>query len=819
MKRIIRRIRRLRIISIKNLLSKCRVFSGLLMKNNKLANATFLRSIDDLVANISDSNGSNYYKKADINVGIITDEYMYNYYKDAVNLVYLTPDGYKETFDNNRIDMVLFVTCWHGMGNTNDWRGVGNRKSAIDIFSYAKEKGIRTVFQSIEDPSNYDVFIDIAKEAEYIFTSCTEKVCDYKKDTLNDNVFVLDYGVNPIIHNPIGFLNKHAANVSKHKKNNVFFAGSWAPRYKERCEDMCMIFDGVLQTDDANLIIADRNMYIKGYNFPIRYSKYLIPPIKHITLQKVHKLFDWTVNINSIKNSLTMCAMRVYEVQALGSLLISNYALSVSNAFPNIFNVFESAEIRHILKGYTNNQIISMQIAGIRNVMSKHTVYDKLNGVFEAIHFDYRFRQKRVLVLCEKKTDAVIRSFNRQSYPEKKLFDYSGTSDISKGNYDYLIIFQDGKEYGVNYITDLIGAFKYTDSAYTVYANDDANILPYNYVKNTNTLFDTMYDISEVDLNDIKNLPELELEGFMIKEQPFDLSVHTVEKLIGVIIPVYNNGEYLQKRCLASLMRSSIFDKMQLYIIDDGSTDTVTINSILELEKQYSNITSYYFNDGGSGSASRPRNKGIELCREKYVTYLDPDNEAINDGYAKLMMIVEQKKVDMAFGTILKVSDKKISKLSFMYHDTLISAPRQELLDRKFKSQSIQACLIKKDLITKNHISNPVGAAGQDTLFFYELLMSARSVYHVTLSIHIYYAQRENSIVNTINKTFFEKFLLLEKYQIQTLKRYGVLDEYLQKKFNCFLKNWYYEKLEQVDEENREVAAKIVDSIIALYSH
>jgi glycosyltransferase involved in cell wall biosynthesis len=819
LKRVYKIILKRRSISVKNILSTIwdilmRLLFHLWMPRS--VNADFQKNIDELISLIPDSNGSNYYKKADINIGIITDEFMYNYYKDAVNLFYMTPKNYREIIDGNRIDIVLFVSCWKGMGDETAWLGMENRKKAIEVFSYAKEKGIPTVFQSIEDPSNYSVFIEIAKAADYIFTSCIEVVEDYKKDTCNQNVFVLDYGINPLLHNPVGMFNKRLISERFCNKDSIFFAGSWAPRYKERCEDMRMIFDGVIHSSNSNLVIADRNMNIRGYTYPYKYAKYIIPPIDHTKLQKVHKLFTWTININSIKNSRTMCAMRVYEVQALGGLMISNYALSVSNNFPNIFMIFDGMEVKHILKGYPPDLITDMQLDSIRNVMSGHTVFDKLNYVFNAIGFDYCFRSKKVLVVCEKLSDSIRDSFERQTYGYKELRDYSELLDLNKDNYDYLIIFRDGFEYSRYFLEDLVNAFKYTDVSYTTYTNNQ-DILPYNYVENTNGYYDTMYDITQIDISDIKRLCELNMRGFLIKLPEYRFSAQLAPKKLGVIIPVFNNGKYLKDRCIKSLVRSSIFSSMQLYIIDDGSTDNETIIIIKELEQLYGNITTYFYHDGGSGSASRPRNKGVELCREEYVTYLDPDNEAVNDGYAILMEIIEKYHVDLAFGTVIKVSNS-VKPLRFMYKEGLISSPRQELLNRKFKTQSIQACVIKKSIITENRMMNPIGAVGQDTLFFYELMLNARGAYHTLLPIHIYYAQRSQSVINTIDKGFFEKCLLLERYQVHILKKYNVFDEYVEKKFEYFYNNWYLDKLKLVSEEDYETALKIVNNIALLYN-
>ena len=45
---------------------------------------------------------------------------------------------------------------------------------------------------------------------------------------------------------------------------------------------------------------------------------------------------------------------------------------------------------------------------------------------------------------------------------------------------------------------------------------------------------------------------------------------------LSVIVPTYNNGEHLRYKCFQSLSRSSIFEDMEIIIVDDGSTDDYT---------------------------------------------------------------------------------------------------------------------------------------------------------------------------------------------------------------------------------------------------
>lgn len=789
------------------------------LKNEPKINIDFYNNIDDLIKNIPVSNGSNYYNKIRVKIGIITDEYMFNYYKDAVELIYIPYLEYKEIVD--KVDIVLFVSCWHGMNN-NDWKGMtseAGRNRAIEVLEYAKKKNKKVIFQTIEDPSNYEVFLPIAKHANYIFTTASEMIENYKRDTGNENVFLLDYGVNPQFHNPIGFKNEKLKLT-----NDVFFAGSWSPRYKERCQDARVLFDGVIQSNN-NLILADRNCDILGYEFPIEYNKYIVPAIDHEKLQKVHKLFNWSLNLNSIKYSHTMCAMRVYELQAIGNLMISNYSIAVNNKFPNIFIVKNSFEVSKILNSYNEVEKYKMQIDGIRNVMSHHTVYDKLNYIFRYIDENkYIIKDKRVLVVCDKITDKIERMYQSQTYVNKDIIELEKLTDEIAKKYDYIAYMSDDINYQRHYIEDMVNAFKYTACDYITINSriQDEKIegINHDYINEPSDVRISIFDSKKH--NVIETIKDKHVEGNGYSIDPFSITTIKYSKSstpeLSVIVPIYNNGKFLLYKCFNSLLRSSIFDKMEILLIDDGSTDEETINTINDIKNKYANVKTYSFTDGGSGTASRPRNKGIELATAKYVTYLDPDNEAINDGYAKLFEIVSKNDYDFAFGGIMKLSDREAT-FNYFSSDKEINNPKAELIKKDFKTNSIQACVIKKELITKNKIENPVGAAGQDSLFFQELMINAKKAYYINIPIHIYYAARNDSVVNTINHKFFEKFLIMERYQVQKLKEYNLLNEYINRRYEHFMNNWYLAKLQLIeDTDEKKLSLEIIDKIKKLYS-
>src|SRR5699024_10482948 len=218
------------------------------------------------------------------------------------------------------------------------------------------------------------------------------------------------------------------------------------------------------------------------------------------------------------------------------------------------------------------------------------------------------------------------------------------------------------------------------------------------------------------------------------------------KKKVSVIVPIHNNGRYLEEKCYASLKRSSSFDKMEIIFVNDGSTDEFTNQIIKRLRRRSSDIVYYEF-ENGSGSASRPRNKGVELASTEYITYLDPDNEALGDGYHYLIEALEKDEVDIVIGNIISEHNNKrdagryTNSIKKVKHNVLyVDNPRKLLIDSAMKVQSIQAMIINKKIIKKNKIKMVEGAAGQDTMFFQEVLLNSKSMVAVDKFIHVYYA-------------------------------------------------------------------------------
>jgi glycosyltransferase involved in cell wall biosynthesis len=790
--------------------------------------------VKPIIDKIPVSNGSRYYPQINANIGIIADEFLFNSFNGIANFVYITRDNYMEHV--NTLDIFIVASAWKGLNN--EWKGLANAKNRplrdelFQIIETYKSNGIKCVFYSKEDPVNYDRFIEIAQKADYIFTTAEEVIENYKTDCNNQNVDVLKFGVNPLYHNPVGFRKYR-------REKEVFFAGSWYLKYPQRQKDSQTIFDGVIDAGyKLKLIDRNYNLFLEQHFFPKKYVDYISPAINHEDLQRIHKLYDWSLNLNSVKYSPTMFANRVFELQALGNLMLSNYSMSINNKFPNVFIVHDSNEVGHILNGYTNDELYKHQVQGIRKVMSHETTVQRLERLLQFVGFPHKPYERSVAVVVEEKTDKIEEMFQYQTYENKHLFKASEFTEAIKSQYDLVAFFHEEKEYYEYYLEDMINAFKYTNSAYLTkdgFYDGETLIdgVEHDYVS---TMKDKYRTIFWAELFSVNNLLEMNGEqaienGYSVDHFEFNNKVRVAQKgtkkyKFSVIIPAYNNGEYLLNKCFYSLRRSSMFEEMEIIIVDDGSTDSYTPMIINRIARDYSNVTTHFYNDGGSGTASRPRNKGVEMSTTDYITFLDPDNEAVNDGYAKLYKEIVENNYDFVVGNIYRVSDREV-RLNYVNAVKDVNNQQYEikgntkkvLVDSSFKAASIQALLVQKSLITNNNLQMVVGAAGQDTLFFHELLLNAQNVKLMNLDIHIYYAAVAGSTVNTITKNFFRKFKILEDQRIEALKKYEVLDEYLEKRFEYYFKNWYLAKLKKIKETDAMESIEILCSIWDIYKN
>ncbi len=124
------------------------------------------------------------------------------------------------------------------------------------------------------------------------------------------------------------------------------------------------------------------------------------------------------------------------------------------------------------------------------------------------------------------------------------------------------------------------------------------------------------------------------------------------EIVLSVIIPCYNQGEYLLD-AIASV--EDCFDAhLELIIINDGSTEPFTLEVLDYLQNQGYPII-HQLNQG----LAIARNVGIESSQGKYILPLDADNKIRRDYIIKSIDILDQfPRVGVVYGDVEFMGDR-----------------------------------------------------------------------------------------------------------------------------------------------------------------
>ncbi len=317
----------------------------------------------------------------ELNVAMIVDEFSYNSFRYECNAFPLDPSNWKQIFENNKIDLFFCESAWAGTDpDRRPWRGQiyasvnfpkENRTALLDILAYCKAHKIPTAFWNKEDPTHYEDrvhdFVKTALLFDHIFTSAGECVERYKHDYGHKSVHLLMFATQPRLFNPIERYDR---------SNAVIFAGSWYRQHPHRCEEMSAILDNILN-QGLELIIYNRQSENNDPNhvFPEKFQPYVRPRLRHDQLDAAYKGSKYALNINTVTDSPTMFARRVFELMSSNTLVLSNYSEGMQKLFGDKV-VFVDGEKKIDL---TDSK--TKRAAALEEVLSQHTYQKRFEQI------------------------------------------------------------------------------------------------------------------------------------------------------------------------------------------------------------------------------------------------------------------------------------------------------------------------------------------------------------------------------------------------------------------------------------------------------
>ena len=459
-----------------------------------------------------------------VKVGTILDTFSQDAFGYEWESVPLKINEWKQQLKD--CDFVFVESAW--AGNDGEWLYCltgqsAPRQSIIDLTSTAREWGIPTVFWNKEDPPHFADFLETAKLFDFVFTTDGNCVAEYKAKLGHQNVDVLPFAAQPLVHNPA-----RPGNVKRDK--NVSFGGMYfRHKFPERRKQMDYLLPAAQK---FGLDIFSRHQGgDNNYQFPDEYLKNIVGSLPYEQMLTAYHAYKVFLNVNSVISSKTMCARRIFEITASGGSIVSSYSPAIAEFFgqeliPMVNNYEEAYDtIRTLLQpgGYRDKLVHQAQ----RVIWENHTFSHRVKSILDHVKIPVEWRQKPSVSLIvptirPQLIEEIFRTVGSQSYsnvelvlmqhgfetPENELrsiankygvenwASLSANTDkalgsilnemVSASSGDIISKMDDDDYYGENYLLDLVNSLKFSRAdivgkaaAYIHFESNDTTILSY----------------------------------------------------------------------------------------------------------------------------------------------------------------------------------------------------------------------------------------------------------------------------------------------------------------------------------------------------
>ncbi|MCH7872242.1 MAG: glycosyltransferase [Planctomycetes bacterium] len=383
------------------------------------------------------------WRRDDLRIALVSDEFSWSAWQFEAETWAFTPRAWQGMFKERQPDLLLVESTWKGIGDKwyFELRQLGSRRDMKYVIprmvAWCRQRGIPTVFYNKEDPPNFEVFVDVAAEFDYVFTSDGNCIPHYCDRTGHERVFALPFAAQPRIHNPM---------ATDERVGQVCFAGTWySKRHSSRRSDADNLFRPAL---DYDFHIFDRMAQSRdeAYAWPEEFRGAVRGGLPYSQMIAAYKRYKVFLNVNSVKNSPTMFSRRVFELLACGTPVISSYSRGIEEVLgTDVVLMSDSPRttrdmLERVLGDDDYRERLSLR--GQRAVFSTHTYTHRLQAVLDAIKLEYPpvGRPLITMIAMVEHADEVIaawQSYGRQDYENTRLV-YCATDASAVANVDHV---------------------------------------------------------------------------------------------------------------------------------------------------------------------------------------------------------------------------------------------------------------------------------------------------------------------------------------------------------------------------------------------
>lgn len=258
--------------------------------------------------------------------------------------------------------------------------------------------------------------------------------------------------------------------------------------------------------------------------------------------------------------------------------------------------------------------------------------------------------------------------------------------------------------------------------------------------------------------------------------------------LFSIVVPVYNGGD----KVLVALnsIKNQIFKNYEISVVNDGSEDN-SHKVILDFIENNPSININYYGYKNNQGISKTRNKGIEISNGEYISFLDHDDEWM-----------EEK---------LECLDKELKKFPYelIWHKSLLKTDKYKYKKRLTNIKKMKSPFFEDLLFRGNLISTSTLTVKKDILvragLYDEKLKNGEEDYDLVLRLAkiiknikflkkylSYYSFFDTGVTSKLNNHAEATIKLLNTYfdELEKTRRYPI--NYLKRKRNNRISMEYF---------------------------
>lgn len=366
---------------------------------------------------------------ADMKVGVILDEFSAESFGYEWQTRPLSRAGWASELDG--LNFVFLESAWNG--NDGDWKfklsGTSGPSTEItDLLAECRRRGIPTVFWNKEDPPHFEDFLPLAALCDVVFTSDIRLVSEYRSRLGHDRVAPLPFAAQPAIHNPA----RPARNFAV---RDIAFAGMYfTHKYPERREQMDLLLGAAKAVSgrmDHGLEIFSRFLGDdERYQFPGALAERVVGSLPYRNLLTAYKNYKVFLNVNSVVDSPSMCARRIFEIAAAGTPVVTTPSSATKKFFPvdEVPQPETKTDAEHVLRAFVRSRELRDRTVhkAQRRIWNEHTYTHRALTVMNALRLKHAdpFRTTISAVVPTNRPeqlDEIIKTHAAQTHNEREL--------------------------------------------------------------------------------------------------------------------------------------------------------------------------------------------------------------------------------------------------------------------------------------------------------------------------------------------------------------------------------------------------------------